>query len=226
MGVKPELVILHDDPTQALGPWTLLPTAPPQPSGCSPGVCRCAAPEGLGPGVARAERWLPCSPQATLITEYSSVVQPVQLAFQQQIQTLKTQHEEFVSSLTQQQQQQQQQIQMPQMEADVKATPPPPAPPPAPTPAPAIPPTTQPGTWLPQRPPPGGSLQKAVFSPRKGSGSVISGPVLGSGSNLLKSTRQVISRVNVTQPLHLRQLYTNHPREWRGRPSKSFSRPG
>ena len=42
-------------------------------------------------------------PQATLITEYSSVVQPVQLAFQQQIQTLKTQHEEFVNSLTQQQ---------------------------------------------------------------------------------------------------------------------------
>ncbi|MXQ93477.1 hypothetical protein E5288_WYG021178 [Bos mutus] len=34
--------------------------------------------------------------QATLITEYSSVVQPVQLAFQQQIQTLKTQHEDLV----------------------------------------------------------------------------------------------------------------------------------
>ncbi|ELW67089.1 Calcium homeostasis endoplasmic reticulum protein, partial [Tupaia chinensis] len=33
--------------------------------------------------------------QATLIIEYSSVVQPVQLAFQQQIQNLKTQHEEF-----------------------------------------------------------------------------------------------------------------------------------
>lgn len=85
--------------------------------------------------------------QATLISEYSSVVQPVQLAFQQQIQSLKTQHEEFVSSLAQQQQPQPQpqpQIQLPQMEAEVKATPPPPAPPPAPTPAPTIPPTTQP----------------------------------------------------------------------------------
>uniref|UniRef100_A0A452EIL3 Calcium homeostasis endoplasmic reticulum protein n=1 Tax=Capra hircus TaxID=9925 RepID=A0A452EIL3_CAPHI len=97
--------------------------------------------------------------QATLITEYSSVVQPVQLAFQQQIQTLKTQHEEFVNSLTQQQQQQQQQqqIQMPQMEADVKATPPPPAPPPAPTPAPAIPPTTQPDDSKPPIQMPGSS---------------------------------------------------------------------
>uniref|UniRef100_A0A668AGX3 Calcium homeostasis endoplasmic reticulum protein n=1 Tax=Myripristis murdjan TaxID=586833 RepID=A0A668AGX3_9TELE len=42
--------------------------------------------------------------QASLITEYAAVVQPVQLAFQQQIQALKTQHDEF-----QQQQQQQQQ---------------------------------------------------------------------------------------------------------------------
>ena len=33
------------------------------------------------------------------------MVQPIQLAFQQQIQALKTQHEEFVSSLKQQQQQ-------------------------------------------------------------------------------------------------------------------------
>ncbi|XP_059197010.1 calcium homeostasis endoplasmic reticulum protein isoform X1 [Centropristis striata] len=41
--------------------------------------------------------------QASLITEYAAVVQPIQLAFQQQIQTLKTQHEEFVSSLKQQQ---------------------------------------------------------------------------------------------------------------------------
>jgi calcium homeostasis ER protein len=79
--------------------------------------------------------------QATLINEYSAVVQPVQLAFQQQIQTLKTQHEDFVSSLAQQQQ-------LPQMEAEVKATPPPPAPPPAPAPAPAMPPTTQPGRRL------------------------------------------------------------------------------
>ncbi|XP_030876015.1 calcium homeostasis endoplasmic reticulum protein isoform X2 [Leptonychotes weddellii] len=92
--------------------------------------------------------------QATLINEYSSVVQPVQLAFQQQIQTLKTQHEEFVNSLAQQQQQQ---IQMPQMEAEVKATPPPPAPPPAPTPAPAIPPTTQPDDSKPPIQMPGSS---------------------------------------------------------------------
>ena len=33
------------------------------------------------------------------------MVQPVQLAFQQQIQVLKTQHEEFVATLKQQQQQ-------------------------------------------------------------------------------------------------------------------------
>uniref|UniRef100_A0A7N6B397 Calcium homeostasis endoplasmic reticulum protein n=1 Tax=Anabas testudineus TaxID=64144 RepID=A0A7N6B397_ANATE len=44
--------------------------------------------------------------QASLITEYAAVVQPIQLAFQQQIQALKTQHEEFVTSLKQQQQQQ------------------------------------------------------------------------------------------------------------------------
>ncbi|KAM6962762.1 calcium homeostasis endoplasmic reticulum protein [Aplochiton taeniatus] len=42
--------------------------------------------------------------QASLITEYASGVQPVQLAFQQQIQTLKTQHEEFVANLKQQHQ--------------------------------------------------------------------------------------------------------------------------
>lgn len=42
--------------------------------------------------------------QASLITEYASVVQPVQLAFQQQIQALKTQHEEFVTSVKQQSQ--------------------------------------------------------------------------------------------------------------------------
>uniref|UniRef100_A0A7N8XZV9 Calcium homeostasis endoplasmic reticulum protein n=1 Tax=Mastacembelus armatus TaxID=205130 RepID=A0A7N8XZV9_9TELE len=42
--------------------------------------------------------------QASLITEYAAVVQPIQLAFQQQIQALKTQHEEFVASLKQQQQ--------------------------------------------------------------------------------------------------------------------------
>ncbi|XP_077573147.1 calcium homeostasis endoplasmic reticulum protein isoform X3 [Stigmatopora nigra] len=37
--------------------------------------------------------------QASLITEYAGVVQPIQLAFQQQVQVLKTQHEEFVASL-------------------------------------------------------------------------------------------------------------------------------
>uniref|UniRef100_A0AAY5EMN8 Calcium homeostasis endoplasmic reticulum protein n=1 Tax=Electrophorus electricus TaxID=8005 RepID=A0AAY5EMN8_ELEEL len=42
--------------------------------------------------------------QASLITEYAGVVQPVQLAFQQQIQALKTQHDEFVANLKQQQQ--------------------------------------------------------------------------------------------------------------------------
>uniref|UniRef100_A0A8C2GXR8 Calcium homeostasis endoplasmic reticulum protein n=1 Tax=Cyprinus carpio TaxID=7962 RepID=A0A8C2GXR8_CYPCA len=41
--------------------------------------------------------------QASLITEYAPVVQPVQMAFQQQIQALKTQHEEFVTNLKQQQ---------------------------------------------------------------------------------------------------------------------------
>lgn len=41
--------------------------------------------------------------QASLITEYAAVVQPIQVAFQQQIQSLKTQHEEFVSSLKQSQ---------------------------------------------------------------------------------------------------------------------------
>ncbi|KAL7992848.1 hypothetical protein Chor_017104 [Crotalus horridus] len=60
--------------------------------------------------------------QATLITEYANVVQPIQVAFQQQIQNLKTQHEEFVNSLTQQQQQQQQQqMQIPPLENEGKA---------------------------------------------------------------------------------------------------------
>lgn len=40
--------------------------------------------------------------QASLITEYAAAVQPIQLAFQQQIQSLKTQHEEFVASIKQQ----------------------------------------------------------------------------------------------------------------------------
>ncbi|KAG8454868.1 hypothetical protein GDO86_001187 [Hymenochirus boettgeri] len=74
--------------------------------------------------------------QAELLAEYASVVQPVLVAFQQQIQTLKTQHEEFVAGLKQQQQQQQQiQIQvlepMPETPAPtpVPATVPPPPPP-------------------------------------------------------------------------------------------------
>ncbi|XP_060640810.1 calcium homeostasis endoplasmic reticulum protein isoform X2 [Anolis sagrei] len=70
--------------------------------------------------------------QATLIIEFANVVQPVQVAFQQQVQTLKAQHEEFVASLTQQQQQQQQQLQISPLESEVK---------PAPAPAPAPPPT-------------------------------------------------------------------------------------
>nr|XP_013811557.1 PREDICTED: calcium homeostasis endoplasmic reticulum protein [Apteryx mantelli mantelli] len=79
--------------------------------------------------------------QANLITEYATVVQPVQVAFQQQIQNLKTQHEEFVNSLTQQQQQQQ--IQIPPLENEVKSTPPPQAPTAAPTTAPPSVPVTQ-----------------------------------------------------------------------------------
>ncbi|OXB73100.1 UNVERIFIED_CONTAM: hypothetical protein H355_012025 [Colinus virginianus] len=78
--------------------------------------------------------------QANLITEYATVVQPVQVAFQQQIQNLKTQHEEFVNSLTQQQQQQ---IQMPPLENEVKSTPPPQAPTAAPASAPPSAPVTQ-----------------------------------------------------------------------------------
>ncbi|KAM6113748.1 calcium homeostasis endoplasmic reticulum protein isoform 1-T1 [Phoenicopterus ruber ruber] len=78
--------------------------------------------------------------QANLITEYATVVQPVQVAFQQQIQNLKTQHEEFVNSLTQQQQQQ---IQIPPLENEVKSTPPPQAPTAAPASAPPSAPVTQ-----------------------------------------------------------------------------------
>ncbi|XP_058494826.1 calcium homeostasis endoplasmic reticulum protein isoform X1 [Solea solea] len=77
---------------------------------------------------------------ASLITEYAAVVQPIQLAFQQQIQTLKTQHDEFVASLKQQhqpqpqpqpQQQQQQQPQpqpvpVPQLAAPSEPEKPPP----------------------------------------------------------------------------------------------------
>ncbi|XP_029004143.1 calcium homeostasis endoplasmic reticulum protein isoform X2 [Betta splendens] len=55
--------------------------------------------------------------QASLITEYAAVVQPIQLAFQQQIQGLKTQHEEFVASLKQQQQQQPSSAAVPQLTA-------------------------------------------------------------------------------------------------------------
>ncbi|XP_062868861.1 calcium homeostasis endoplasmic reticulum protein isoform X2 [Trichomycterus rosablanca] len=65
--------------------------------------------------------------QASLVMEHAAVVQPVQVAIQQQIQTLKTQHEEFVANLKQQQQQQQQQsvaaaavTQLPPSEPEVK----------------------------------------------------------------------------------------------------------
>lgn len=83
--------------------------------------------------------------QANLITEYATVVQPVQVAFQQQIQNLKTQHEEFVNSLTQQQQQQ---IQIPPLENEVKSTPPPQATTAAPASAPPSAPVAQAGTNL------------------------------------------------------------------------------
>ncbi|KAM4710088.1 calcium homeostasis endoplasmic reticulum protein isoform 2-T2 [Discoglossus pictus] len=65
--------------------------------------------------------------QASLLAEFASVVQPVLMAFQQQIQTLKTQHEEFVAGLKQQQQ-----IQIPVMEPIPEAAAPVPAPAPAP----------------------------------------------------------------------------------------------
>ncbi|XP_018095302.1 calcium homeostasis endoplasmic reticulum protein S homeolog isoform X1 [Xenopus laevis] len=68
--------------------------------------------------------------QAALLTEYSSMVQPVLVAFQQQLQTLKTQHEEFVTGL------QQQQIQIPVMEPIPET----PVPAPAPVPVPVLPP--------------------------------------------------------------------------------------
>uniref|UniRef100_A0A673WGN1 Calcium homeostasis endoplasmic reticulum protein n=1 Tax=Salmo trutta TaxID=8032 RepID=A0A673WGN1_SALTR len=60
--------------------------------------------------------------QASLITEYAAVVQPIQLAFQQQIQTLKTQHEEFVANLAVQQQQNAAAVsQLAAAEPDIKA---------------------------------------------------------------------------------------------------------
>lgn len=101
--------------------------------------------------------------QANLITEYATVVQPVQVAFQQQIQNLKTQHEEFVNSLTQQQQQQ---IQIPPLENEVKSTPPPQAPTAAPASAPPSAPVTQAGTNLfcgPVQKPVGGKIERFVF---------------------------------------------------------------
>ncbi|XP_072294440.1 calcium homeostasis endoplasmic reticulum protein isoform X2 [Eucyclogobius newberryi] len=56
--------------------------------------------------------------QASLITEYAGVVQPIQVAFQQQVQVLKAQHEEFVSSLKKQHQPQPAPAQIPLLEAD------------------------------------------------------------------------------------------------------------
>uniref|UniRef100_A0A8C5WH96 Calcium homeostasis endoplasmic reticulum protein n=1 Tax=Leptobrachium leishanense TaxID=445787 RepID=A0A8C5WH96_9ANUR len=69
--------------------------------------------------------------QAALLAENSNVVQPILVAFQQQIQNLKTQHEEFVAGLKQQQQQMQIAILEPIQE------PPSPVPVPVPAPAPA-----------------------------------------------------------------------------------------
>ncbi|KAJ0032660.1 hypothetical protein NQD34_002741 [Periophthalmus magnuspinnatus] len=76
--------------------------------------------------------------QASLITEYAGVVQPIQVAFQQQVQALKAQHEEFVSSLKKRHQPQSAPSQIPLLEtdnppgiappADVKAVIPSPAP--------------------------------------------------------------------------------------------------
>ncbi|KAK7889136.1 hypothetical protein WMY93_024696 [Mugilogobius chulae] len=56
--------------------------------------------------------------QASLITEYASVVQPIQVAFQQQVQALKAQHEEFVSSLKKQHQPPPAPTQIPLLETD------------------------------------------------------------------------------------------------------------
>uniref|UniRef100_A0AAX7W3E1 Calcium homeostasis endoplasmic reticulum protein n=1 Tax=Astatotilapia calliptera TaxID=8154 RepID=A0AAX7W3E1_ASTCA len=64
--------------------------------------------------------------QASLITEYAAVVQPVQLAFQQQIQALKTQHDEFVASLKQQHQSQPQSAPVGQLAAPAEPEKPPP----------------------------------------------------------------------------------------------------
>uniref|UniRef100_A0A3P8QJR3 Calcium homeostasis endoplasmic reticulum protein n=1 Tax=Astatotilapia calliptera TaxID=8154 RepID=A0A3P8QJR3_ASTCA len=63
---------------------------------------------------------------ASLITEYAAVVQPVQLAFQQQIQALKTQHDEFVASLKQQHQSQPQSAPVGQLAAPAEPEKPPP----------------------------------------------------------------------------------------------------
>uniref|UniRef100_A0A3B4BHH6 Uncharacterized protein n=1 Tax=Periophthalmus magnuspinnatus TaxID=409849 RepID=A0A3B4BHH6_9GOBI len=56
--------------------------------------------------------------QASLITEYAGVVQPIQVAFQQQVQALKAQHEEFVSSLKKRHQPQSAPSQIPLLETD------------------------------------------------------------------------------------------------------------
>lgn len=53
--------------------------------------------------------------QASMITEYAGVVQPIQVAFQQQIQALKAQHEEFVSNLKKQHQPQPSPVQIPML---------------------------------------------------------------------------------------------------------------
>uniref|UniRef100_A0A669DT88 Calcium homeostasis endoplasmic reticulum protein n=1 Tax=Oreochromis niloticus TaxID=8128 RepID=A0A669DT88_ORENI len=90
--------------------------------------------------------------QASLITEYAAVVQPVQLAFQQQIQALKTQHDEFVASLKQQHQSQPQSAPVGQLAAPAEPEKPPPM-------------TTQADVKLPMSGPPPGEFDGSSSRP-------------------------------------------------------------
>lgn len=92
-----------------------------------------------------------CFFQASLITEYAAVVQPVQLAFQQQIQALKTQHDEFVASLKQQHQSQPQSAPVGQLAAPAEPEKPPPM-------------TTQAGEWKNTQPKQRHSLMHELMS--------------------------------------------------------------
>lgn len=92
-----------------------------------------------------------CFFQASLITEYAAVVQPVQLAFQQQIQALKTQHDEFVASLKQQHQSQPQSAPVGQLAAPAEPEKPPPM-------------TTQAGEWKNTQPKQRHSLMHEIMS--------------------------------------------------------------